>query len=586
MAELPTFISTARAPSTTGVGSLDYVPTQNFMGKQLQQLGGMGQKIADNIFQVENEQALSHSTLNAKIKLNGLRTELSKMKEPRQALDISESRIQKIYAESSEGLSDVALDSFNKTFNMLRAETSINIQKDYVNSVTDKAKANLRVGLSYYSKMFNSKAGKLENQPAYQNATNDINSLVKSGFLSVEEGTKKLLDWKEKFVKTGIDQLIRETHTDDLDDLVGYMSSNSFPRKKVGENGRDINEAIRSFWGQLDDTEKLKLQKEVVTMHESQLNIIDKSKNRLIAATKRNQATETAKLKKLIIQQKQPDAIVEDVTESVLLEKLEENKISYKQYFDLSADLIDKDPVADDYDAVRGLLSKIRIAETPNDLRDIIAEAENMLGSKGQLTFKTFQAIEEKAKAAMSNAPSEKRKAQYSKALNRIVSSADWLDKILPGAKDRAALIVLDFEARINGENPEDPADAFRNALDAFRTRGRVELNAIPKPQFGPTDESGEGMKPLGEWTLNDVLISKVQTRSKFRGKPSVLATQMIILNALQQYVRQNEADKEPPKTPKAPEQDSRAKPTPESRDKTLKELREGSETPVPWWWN
>ena len=570
MAELPRFISTAQAPATTGVGSLDYVPAENLMGKQLQQLGGIGKKIADNIFLVENEQALSHSNINAKIKLSSLRTELSKM-EPSQALAVAETRIQEIYAKSSEGLSDVALDSFNKSFGNLRAETSINIQKDYVKNVADKAKGGLRVSLNSYSKMFNSRAGKLEDQPAFRNAISDINSLVKSNVYSIDEGTKKALDFKEKFVKTGIDQLIRETDTDKLDELVEYMSANKFPVKKDSK-GKDSNEAFRSFWKQLDDTEKLKLQKEVVTMHESQLNIIDKNKKRSIFNKKADQASEVAKLKKSIIQQKKTDVSVSvAVTESVLLEKLEKNEIDYDQYLDLVGDLIDKDPVADDPDAVKGLFSDIRNAETPTALKAIITKAEGMLGSKGKLTLGTFETIERKALAAMSGTKSEKIKARYSSALNKIVSSADWLDKILPGAKDRAALIVLDFEARINGEDPEDPADAFRNALDAFRTRGRVQLNAIPKPQFGPMSETGTGMKPLGEWTLDDVMDAKEQTRNRFQGKPSVLATQMIMLNALQQYVRQNEEEDKKEKL------DPSKTPNPKTRDENLEDLRGGN---------
>lgn len=569
MAELPRFISTAQAPATTGVGSLDYVPAENLMGKQLQQLGGIGKKIADNIFLVENEQALSHSNINAKIKLSSLRTELSKM-EPSQALAVAETRIQEIYAKSSEGLSDVALDSFNKSFGSLRAETSINIQKDYVKNVADKAKGGLRVSLNSYSKMFNSRAGKLEDQPAFRSAISDINSLVKSNVYSIDEGTKKALEFKEKFVKTGIDQLIRETDTDKLDELVEYMSANKFPVKKDSK-GRDSNEAFRSFWKQLDDTEKLKLQKEVVTMHESQLNIIDKNKKRSIFNKKADQASATAKLKKSIIQQKQTDVSVSvAITESVLLEKLEKNEIDYDQYLDLVGDLIDKDPVADDPDAVKELFSDIRNAETPAALKAIITKAEGMLGSKGDLTLGTFETIERKALAAMSGTKSEKIKARYSSALNKIVSSADWLDKILPGAKDRAALIVLDFEARINGENPEDPADAFRRALDAFRTRGRVQLNAIPKPQFGPMSETGTGMKPLGEWTLEDVMQAKAQTRMRFQGKPSVLATQMIMLNALQQYVRQNQTEGDRtgslPQTPRT-----------QTRQEDLEDLRGGN---------
>ena len=183
-------------------------------------------------------------------------------------------------------------------------------------------------------------------------------------------------------------------------------------------------------------------------MHESQLNIIDKNKKRSIFNKKADQASEVAKLKKSIIQQKQTDVPVSvAVTESVLLEKLEKNEIDYDQYLDLVGDLIDKDPVADDPDAVKGLFSDIRNAETPDALRAIITKAEGMLGSKGKLTLGTFETIERKALAAM---------------------------------------------------------------------------------------------------TLDDVMQAKAQTRMRFQGKPSVLATQMIMLNALQQYVRQNEEEENP----------------------------------------
>ena len=540
MSELPTFISTAQAPSTTGVGSLDYVPAEDPMGKQLQQLGGIGKKIAENIFLVENQQALSHANINAKIKLSRLRTELSKM-DPSQALGVAEGRIQTIFDESSAGLSRVSLDEFNKSFGMLRAETSINIQKDYVANIADKAKGNLLISLNSYSKMFNPREGRLEKQIAFKSAMRDINTLVKNGHISIEEGTKDALKFKKNFVKTAIDQLIRETPTEDLDDLAKWMANDNFPKVHVVQSGYptyDENEAFRSFWNQLDDTEKLKLQKEVGTMHENRLNILDKSKKREIFNKKTDQAKETATLKKSIIQQKRTDDTSDDeVTETVLLDKLEDGLINYEQYLDLSADVVNKDPVESDSDAIKDLFSRIRNATSNKDLDEIIKDAEGKLGVNGELTFEAFQIVERRALAAKGNTQAEREKKRYSAALEKIVSSADWLDKILPGAKDRAALIILDFEARISGEDPEPPATAFANALEAFRTRGKVELNAIPRPQFGPVS------KKLGEWTLEDVSDAKLATRNQFKGKPSVLATQMIMLNALEQYISQRDAN-------------------------------------------
>jgi hypothetical protein len=165
--------------------------------------------------------------------------------------------------------------------------------------------------------------------------------------------------------------------------------------------------------------------------------------------------------------------------------------------------------------------------------------------------------------AAIGNSPETKRANSYSKALTKVLASTDFLDKVLPGAKDRAAFVQIDFEARI--ADGEDPAVAFTEALEAFRTRGTVKLNSIPRPQFGPA-------KRLNEWTLEEVEEARTETITKFRGKANTLATQMLILNSISSYLGAHKKAVE-----EASEKDANHEKS-ETKAEKLRKLRSGND--------
>jgi len=177
-------------------------------------------------------------------------------------------------------------------------------------------------------------------------------------------------------------------------------------------------------------------------------------------------------------------------------------------------------------------LSKIRGAANEVVVKKIIEDMDGQLGARGKLTFGDYQILEQRALAQIAKTPTAKRANVYSNALDKILASTDFLDRVLPGAKERGAFVRMDFEARI--ADGEDPTDAFTAALDAFHTRGTVKLNAIAKPQFGPA-------KKLNDWTLEDVEDAREKTKAKFKGKANTMAVQLLVLNSLASYLAAKE---------------------------------------------
>jgi hypothetical protein len=283
----------------------------------------------------------------------------------------------------------------------------------------------------------------------------------------------------------------------------------------------------------LNEKEKLAFQKKVMSTTEIQLNIIDKQDVKNLAALNRKYGRNFAKRMREIQLAKQDSDNNEMPPVIDLLDDYSEGRINYKQWIALSAALVSSDPAGSSQPYITDIMGRIRIAPNEAAIKTIIEEMEGTTGPKGKLRFEHFKILEQRAQAQINKTPVAKRSNIYSKALDKILASTDFMDSVIPGVKERGARVRIDFEGRLaDGANDPnfDPADAFTEALEAFRTRGTININAIPRPQFGPA-------KKLNDWTLKEVNDAIAETKIKFKGKANTLTSQLDILISLSAYL-------------------------------------------------
>ena len=523
MAQIQLYERSVGVPRTTGFQNQNIEPPTDNSMAAVAEIGNTFGRIGEKLQIAQDEQSVSTATLNATLKMSALTTELSKL-EGGIAMGSYDTRSQEIYEKVAGGLSAKARNAFNKSWNQLSAKSQINIKSAAVKRWHKKNNADLLSTLKGFTVTAGANGtSKADRQQSIAEGTKAINAAVAAGTLDALEGEKLKQKHVNDVAKAGINSMIRTSPLEDLDDLFNQMASDSI-----------TNTLLKEYWNQLDGTEKQALQNKVSVMHERKVNIAEKREKEGVAQTNRKYDRNFASRMKQIILAKRtnnPDAHLPTLIE--LTDDLSAGRIDSGRFDKLSAALKNEDPAGSDDPYISSVLGEIREAKTEKELRGIIADMEKVLGPKGKLKFKDFEILERRALAAIGNTPETKRANSYSRALKNVLDSTDFLDKILPGAKDRAAFVQLDFEARIL--DGEDPAFAFAEALDAFRTRGTVKLNSIPRPQFGPA-------KKLNEWTLDEVEKAREQTKTEFKGKPNIFAAQMLILNALSSYLGARDA--------------------------------------------
>lgn len=205
------------------------------------------------------------------------------------------------------------------------------------------------------------------------------------------------------------------------------------------------------------------------------------------------------------------------------------NDLSQTQYEKLIT-LIERsgDPIVVDQTVVRDFFKEIRAAETESQLLEIGDRAYDAIGKSLDLT--TAQAIENRAKGQISQTPQARQAKIFGDLLETVSQAGGILDSILPGAKEKAAVIEAQFEADI--ADGVSVTEAFRNAVDALQKGQRANLRSLAPPRLGAA--SG---KPLDQWTVEDVRQSREATKIEFTGKASTLALELFKLRVLENYI-------------------------------------------------
>lgn len=186
------------------------------------------------------------------------------------------------------------------------------------------------------------------------------------------------------------------------------------------------------------------------------------------------------------------------------------------------------DPIIVDQTVVRDFFKQIRAAETESQLTEIVDSAYNAIGVSLDLT--TAQAIENRANGQIAKTPQARQAKIFGDLLDTVSQAGGILDSILPGAKEKAAVIEAQFEADI--ADGVSVTEAFRNAVDALQKGQRANLRSLAPPRLGAA--SG---KPLDQWTVEDVRQSREATKIEFTGKASTLALELFKLRVLENYI-------------------------------------------------
>jgi len=205
------------------------------------------------------------------------------------------------------------------------------------------------------------------------------------------------------------------------------------------------------------------------------------------------------------------------------------NDLSQTQYEKVIT-LIERsgDPIVVDQTVVRDFFQDIRAAENESQLTEIVDNAYGAIGKSLDLT--TVQAIENRANGQIAKTPQARQAKIFGDLLNTVSQAGGILDSILPGAKEKAAVIEAQFEADI--ADGVSVTEAFRSAVDALQKGQRANLRSLAPPRLGAA--SG---KPLDQWTIEDVRQSREVTKAQFSGKTSSLALELFKLRVLENYV-------------------------------------------------
>ena len=522
MPVIPTFQRQQQAPQSTGVAGLPNVQRTNLLNQAISAGGAQLEAVGTEVIKAQADSELSTADVGAQLKLAALEAELA-TEDGLMSIVGFETKSQAIYNDLvGTIMTKDARVAFDNRWKTLKATSQIRSKAAGLKRKLEGLRGDLTVNIDSLARgVDHNGGGAVSRSAAKEAAETAINAAVKGKVITPDAGAKLKIKFGKTMAQGAFDNLMRGMSIEDLDKLDDRMTANKFD-----------NSELEDLWGLLDGKEKGVIQRHVRTAQEKRLNIAEKEERHFVARLKRNQAKAYAGFMKRIIAGRRDAKGANPPTKTQLLDAVETLSISSKDFELLEKALDDTDPIQDDPDVVKGFLSKIRGAKNKVELEAVITSAENSIGKNGTISFETFEKIEGRARAAMDNTPLQKRIKIYGNALKRTLGATDFLDKILPGVKDRAAAVELDFEARVL--DGVDPAEAFEDALESFRTRGKISLNSIPRPKFGPD-------KPLNQWTLEEVESARFDTKTHFSGKANTLATQLLILSSLSSYLKQAE---------------------------------------------
>jgi len=358
MAELPTFISTAQAPRSTGVGSPIYVENVDPMGKAIGKGGEAVTDIQQEMVKTQNAQSVNHAKLGATIKLNSLTTKLAK-ENPTTVGQIAETEIEKIYNEETRGLSETARQAFDAIFTPLHGQARANINAQAVKTHNDEQQAGLVRLLDGLKKTHDPINTPFSTQLNLEMATDAINTAIDGRNITAEEGAKLLLKFRDDLSEQGVKRWINSQTSDTLMNAYRQM-----------DKGKIDNPVIQELWNQLDDDKKGRLRERVATEFSRLGAQVDKANARAI-----KQAQKSARQDIFTVL----DTATTEEDRNVAMERLKDNPegLSPSEFRRLLDDVAGRTDQFNDDDVVNGISTRI-LQGDPNLTEKQIATADGV----------------------------------------------------------------------------------------------------------------------------------------------------------------------------------------------------------------
>tara|TARA_R110000868_G_scaffold115239_5_gene307885 strand:+ start:817 stop:2550 length:1734 start_codon:yes stop_codon:yes gene_type:complete len=522
MAKIPTFQRSRGVPTTSGVGSPIFVPETYDAQKQVAQLFTTIQGGVEAYEVKQGNAELTTANTAATIAFSKLEAEMLK-EDPRAAVSKYAQKSNEIHIATTAGLGKRALEAYQKQFQILSAKSQISVESSAAARLKDQQAGSLTTNLDALA-LAATQAG--NNTVGYRiskrSGIANIDAAIKDGTIKAKAGALLKNKFKSDLAKGAIDSMVRTAPLADLMSIHEQMRNDKF-----------TDSSLAGFWAELDSSEKLSMQNKILSAQEHVVNAAFRAEG-LSAKTLRlsqNKSHAQNMVKIMTSNAGIKGAIAP--TKIELYEQLGKQEITSDQLKDAMAALNNQNATSSDQSFIGDIRKQTREAKNKEEIEAIQDLLDSGLGKGGKLTLQDHGVLSDRLTTQLTKTPQALNQKIFSNALDKLVKSGDYLDKILPGAKDRAAIVQIQFEADLR--DGVEPSTAFQNALDSFRSRGGATLNAIAVPRLGPA-------KKLSEWTLADANETLERTKIEFRGSPSTLAIQLINLNALIGYLTAQEA--------------------------------------------
>ena len=519
MAKIPTFQRSRGVPTTSGVGSPIFVPETYDAQKQVAQLFTTIQGGVEAYEVKQGNAELTTANTAATIAFSKLEAEMLK-EDPRAAVSKYAQKSNEIHIATTAGLGKRALEAYQKQFQILSAKSQISVESSAAARLKDQQAGSLTTNLDALA-LAATQAG--NNTVGYRiskrSGIANIDAAIKDGTIKAKAGALLKNKFKSDLAKGAIDSMVRTAPLADLMSIHEQMRNDKF-----------TDSSLAGFWAELDSSEKLSMQNKILSAQEHVVNAAFRAEGLSAKTLRLNQNKSHAQNMVKIMTSNAGIKGAIAPTKIELYEQLGKQEITSDQLKDAMAALNNQNATSSDQSFIGDIRKQTRDAKNEEEIEAIQNLLDSALGKGGKLTLQDHGVLSDRLTTQLTKTPQALNQKIFSNALDNLVKSGDYLDKILP---DRAAIVQIQFEADLR--DGVEPSTAFQNALDSFRSRGGATLNAIAVPRLGPA-------KKLSEWTLADANETLERTKIEFRGSPSTLAIQLINLNALIGYLTAQEA--------------------------------------------
>ena len=345
--------------------------------------------------------------------------------------------------------------------------------------------------------------------------TGIIDNLVDLGYLNAEQGQKAAQNFRQDVDENAVDQRILEVTQVGDPEQADKLS---------------VDLANPANFSNLSASRRTALQEQV-------LKLSDRLAKRLITTTDKQAARDEKNAKKAQVTlelsfhkriagyRDNPENILPD--ENQILEARVEGRITepgYKRIID-GIENIDK-PIINDRGFVTEAYTDIFKAETQLALDNVLKETQKKF-IEGKIDTVTLQDIENRIAGRKNNTDEYLQIKSFTEVLNAYLKAEGILDGLLPGSAEKRAGVLDKFNSSIRDKTPV--LEAFR---DAFNSIDKVKnVDQLLKPRFGPD-------RDLNLWTLEDVESSINETKTKYRGKANMLASELAQLFLFKKYIK------------------------------------------------